>query len=356
MNDLLSRLTAYAAEARRRFHMPGHKGNTALLGGDLPYALDITEITGFDDLHAPQGVLRDIEIRAAEQFGTARAYLSVNGSTACNLAAMYCHCKPGDTVLLMDNAHRSIHHALEILRLRPVWLPCAHIEKYDMRGSITAAQVEVALATHPETTLCVVTSPTYEGIHAPCVEIAAICHAHGAALHVDGAHGLTVPHCADTVSQSMHKNFPALTQTALLHVNNPKISDAAVRHAMDLFQSSSPSYLLMASVDRCLTILRTQAATLDRQLQARLDHFYATAEKWRRLRLVSLPNKDREKILLDVRACGVSGAAAMEILRAEGIEPEYARNHLVLLLAGLCSETEDFSALEKACAALDRYE
>jgi len=329
----------YAAEGWAPFHMPGHK-RSPLLGGGLPWQLDITEIAGFDNLNDPQGILLDLRCRAAAHWGAHDAWISVNGSTGAILAGIRATTKRGDTVLVARNCHISVFHALELCGLRPVFLEPEWLPAWGIYGVLPRRTLDAALRAHPEAALCVITSPTYEGILSPLD-----CPIP---LFVDAAHGAHLPlPRADLVAVSLHKTLPALTQTALLLSRGPHADRESIARQMRVFQTSSPSYVLLACVAHCLDLLESHQPEWFAAWEARLDAFYTHARQWRRLRLFDAPH-DRGKLLI---RCDAEHAAAH--LRSQKIEPEYARGNLLLLMTSCCDTDGAMARLTAALDALD---
>ena len=339
--NLPQRLRGYAAEGWAPFHMPGHKRNLPLLGGDgLPWQLDITEIAGFDNLQNPQGILLDLSQRAAAHWGADAAWISVNGGTGAVLSGLHAMTQPGDTVLAARNCHMSVFHALDLRGLRPVFLEPEWLPDWGIYGALSQQTLGEALRAHPQAALCVVTSPTYEGILSPLD-----CPIP---LFVDAAHGAHLPlPRADLAAVSLHKTLPALTQTALLLARGPHADGEKISQAMRVFQTSSPSYVLLASVARCLELLEEHQPAWFAQWNSRLDEFYAHARCWRNLRLFDVPH-DRGKLLI---RCDAEHAAAH--LRRRKIEPEYARGNLLLLMTSCCDTDK---AMARLTAALDELD
>ena len=336
--NLPQALMDYAAEGWAPFHMPGHK-RSPHLGGGLPWQLDITEIAGFDNLSGPQGILLDLRRRAAAHWGAHDAWISVNGSTGAILAGIRASTKCGDTVLVARNCHISVFHALELRGLRPVFLEPEWLPAWGIYGALPQCTLDAALCAHPGAALCVVTSPTYEGILSPLD-----CPIP---LFVDAAHGAHLPlPRADLVAVSLHKTLPALTQTALL-LSRPRIDSDRISREMRVFQTSSPSYVLLASVAHCLDLLESHQPEWFAAWHARLDAFYAHARHWRNLRLFDAPH-DNSKLLIH---CDAEHAAAH--LRSQKIEPEYARGNLLLLMTSCCDTDEAMARLTAALDALD---
>lgn len=279
---MYQQLISYGESDVYPFHMPGHKRRA--LPFPNPYTIDITEIDGFDNLHHAEGLIREAEERAAELYGADRSYYLVNGSTCGLLAAICAAARRGDKVLAARNCHKAVYHAVSMQGLAVEFLYPA-ITRGDLQGQITAAQVEEALTKHPDIAVVILTSPTYEGIVSDVAAIAACCHAHGAALIVDEAHGAhfgfgagfpenAVRLGADAVIMSLHKTLPSFTQTALLHCNGTQIDPGRVARYLGVYETSSPSYLFMAGMDACIDLIREQGAELFAQYRRRLDAFY----------------------------------------------------------------------------------
>jgi len=345
MNELLRALQRHNALP---FHMPGHKRNASLLGnalpgGDsLPFALDITEIEGFDNLHKPRGVILDIMRRAQALWGSGGAYLGVNGSTGMILAGIRAMTCQGDKIIVARNCHMSVFHAIELCGLRPVFLEPEWLPEWGIYGRVTQQSFDEIHAQHPDAALCVITSPTYEGIVS---DISAEMP-----LLVDAAHGAHLPlPRADIVVHSLHKTLPALTQAALLHVQGEGVDRKKLEHQLRIFQTSSPSYILLASIERCIGLLETQRDDLFAAWGRRLDAFYAHAQAWENLELFQ--PQDRGKLLVRCNA-GFAG----NFLRERGIEPEYAHENRLLLMTSPCDTDEMMAKLITALDALDHCE
>ena len=279
---MYQQLISYGESDVYPFHMPGHKRRA--LPFPNPYTIDITEIDGFDNLHHAEGLIREAEERAAKLYGAGRSYYLVNGSTCGLLAAICAAARRGDKVLAARNCHKAVYHAISMQGLAAEFLYPA-ITRGDLQGQITAAQVEEALTKHPDIAVVILTSPTYEGIVSDVAAIAACCHAHGAALIVDEAHGAhfgfgagfsenAVRLGADAVIMSLHKTLPSFTQTALLHCNGTRIDPGRVARYLGVYETSSPSYLFMAGMDACIDLIREQGAELFAEYRRRLDAFY----------------------------------------------------------------------------------
>jgi arginine/lysine/ornithine decarboxylase len=314
-------LTAFIARNELYpLHMPGHKRMPELAGTPL-LAEDITEIYGADDLSAPEGILLRLERLAAELYHSRHALISVNGSSACNLAAIRAAFLKfgGSELLISEDAHRSVWNAAELCGLKPVF------ERSD------------------KTRIALVTTPMYDGTlrdidgtDGLCVIIDA---AHGAHLGFDGYFPASpVSIGADLVVMSLHKTLPALGQTALLHICSERFSVDDIRRQMNVFQTSSPSYLLLASVERCLTLLLDKSAALFAEYAAKLRKFYAAAgEKVLQAYQEGVLIRDPGKILVPGRTA--------DFFREKGFEPEREFPHGTLLMTSITDPAWVFDKL-----------
>ncbi|MCL2569221.1 MAG: aminotransferase class I/II-fold pyridoxal phosphate-dependent enzyme [Oscillospiraceae bacterium] len=351
--------------------MPGHKRRAAH-SPLLPWQLDITEIDGFDDLHAPDGILRDAQMRAARLWGSDEAYFLINGSSGGILAGVYASVSPGDRILLARNCHKSVYHAVELMGLHPVYLEPAIVAGAGIAGSVTAEAVARALEAYPDIRLVVLTSPTYEGVLSDVGAIAAVLHNRDIPLFVDEAHGAhlglsshfppsAVHQGADLVVQSLHKTLPSLTQTAVLHRAGERVSPARLRHALGVFQSTSPSYPLLASMDGCVTYLEEQGEGLFDAWRQRLDRFYEEMRDLRHLKLLRreldshhIYTHDPGKLVILCGGTSLTGTALMDALRAEfGIELEMALDGYAIAMTSPQSTDGECARLGEALRRQD---
>ena len=365
-NTLLDKLKAYCP-AMLPMHMPGHKHNAALAPylADLGAAWDVTEVEGLDDLHHPEGVLRDAMERAAALWGSRRAYFSVNGSTAALLSAIWACTADGDELIMARNCHKSVYNGLLLRRLHPVYLAPAPLEA-GLSGPIDPSEVEQALIAHPHAPAVLLTSPTYDGVCSDIAGIAEIIHRHGRVLMVDQAHGAhfgfghgfpesAVTQGADLVIHSVHKTLPSLTQTALLHLCSDRVDPQRLQNAMAIFQSSSPSYLLMSSIDGCTDLLTCKGDSLFTNWQQALDGFYGRCNGLRNLRLFTAPCHDRSKVVISTEHAALTGTELSDLLRRDHrIETELSAPRYATALTGLGDRLETLNALADALLEIDR--
>lgn len=365
------RLKQYADSDVYPFHMPGHKRRPMEIG--LPERIDITEISGFDNLHHAEGILREAQQRMAELAGAEESFFLVNGSTAGILAAVCASVRRGGCLITARNSHKALYHALELKELEPVYL-YPDLTEYGIQGSILPDQVEKVFSEHPDASAVFLTSPTYDGVVSDIRSISRIAHEHGALLIVDEAHGAhfgfwgkfprkALEYGADIVIESLHKTLPSFTQTAVLHIQGNLVSGKSIRKYLDIFQSSSPSYIFMAGMDRCTRVLKTQGRQLFEKFDRRLDRFYTKTADLKRLSVLPEKNgaggifmRDRSKILISDRTAGISGEQLLELFRDRyGIEMEMASGQYVTALTSICDTDEGFDRLIAALYSLDEF-
>ncbi len=447
---LIEKLKQYGASDFYPLHMPGHKRQIRHFAD--PFAIDITEIEGFDDLHHAQGILLEAQRRAAGLYGAEETYYLVNGSTCGILAAVAASVKRGGRILMARNSHRSCYHAAFLNDLRVTYLyppvsVCEAVQPegarrgvhvnaeresitfetcssgqwqgptYRICGSISPTDVREALRQNPDIEAVLVTSPTYDGVVSDIRAIAGIAHAAGAVLIVDEAHGAhfrmhpyfpeSALSCgADIVINSLHKTLPSLTQTALLHVQGSRVDREKIRKYLDIYQTSSPSYVLMAGMDACVRLLQERGDELFETFIQRLEQM---RDKLRRkLRVLQLLDKetflakgklqgtsknlksienrmveqnagitgieqrttdpenegilgnvpiydlDRSKVLISTARCAMTGPELADFLRNEyHLEPEMAAADYVTAIMTVADTQEGFDRLTAALLEID---
>lgn len=371
METLLEKLKKYAASDALPMHMPGHKRNAdafpwlALLGGDL----DITEIGGFDNLNQPEGLFRELETRAAALWGAGESICLVNGSTGGVLTAVRAALERGGALLMARGSHKSVYHAAEIVGAEVHYIVPQTDPVFGVWGSVTPEEVAKALDAHPGVRLVAITSPTYEGVISDVRGIAEACHARGAALFVDEAHGAhlgfggfpeSAVRCgADLVVQSLHKTLPCLTQTAVLHVNGGRVDPADVRRNAAMFQSSSPSYLLSASIDGCVNYLEQEGAAAAERWRGLLKEFYESVRDLQNLQVLEDEKcffaRDPSKLVVSAAGTDLDGAGLMALLREQfHIELEMAHGNYVVAMTGMGDTRESLRRFSQALHEIDK--
>lgn len=351
-------------------HMPGHKRNPDFLKLPDPVTLDITEIHGFDNLHAAEGVLKDAMERAAALWGARGSYFLVNGSSSGILDALSAALPVGGTVAMDRAAHKSAYHAAELRALTPHYLSRPVDPETGVHGSLTPAEVERVLTEHPDAGAVFVTSPTYEGVVSDIRAIADVAHAHGALLIVDEAHGAhlgfspafpksAVTEGADVVIQSLHKTLPTFTQSAILHICSERVDSGRIAKFLSYYQTTSPSYLLMAGMDTCVSLLRERGDELFAAYEARLRRFRAQMEGLAHIGLLTGDSPvtwgfDPGKLYFSLRNTTLTGEAFGRMLREEFcIEPEMTTADGCLCMTSIADTDEGFDRLADAVLAID---
>lgn len=326
--------------------MPGHKRNKKF--GIPASDIDITEISGFDNLHAPKETLLELQQDISRVFGYQNSIISVNGSTCCVLAAICAVCQRGDKIIIARNCHRSVYNACLLMELNTVYILPQFDTSLGAYTVITQNEVDKIIKENPDAKAVVITSPTYEGfisrIESPIPLI--IDSAHGA--HFGFSPWLPKRHKADIIIQSLHKTLPCLTQTAVIHINNEKYLDK-VKMYMDIFESSSPSYVLLSSVDKCVDFLKNSLDEFN-NYKKRLDRFYNSAQKLKNITLHK--NDDITRIVIS--AHGYSGSEIAEILRSNGVEPESAALNHIILISTVADTDEGFARLLNALSHIEK--
>ncbi len=290
--SLFQRLREYAGSDNYPFHMPGHKRQ--MMGGEPElsglFSVDITEIDGFDDLHHADGILKDYMEWAAECYGADESRYLVNGSSSGILSAV-CGCvKQGGRILVGRNCHKSVYHGILLKGLRAVYVYPQVIGDLGIQGGILPEDVERCLDEFPDIQAVMIVSPTYDGMVSDIGKIAQIVHRHGIPLLVDEAHGAHFPFSekggfpvsaldkgADVVVQSLHKTLPSPTQTAIIHMKGKYLREEAregIKRYLSIFQSSSPSYVFMAAIERCIRYMDGEGRERLGEFSRELDDFY----------------------------------------------------------------------------------
>lgn len=259
-------LRRYVDKGTVPFHVPGHKQGRGIPQGFAEYVghelfkLDITEFDETDDLHAPHGAIRDAQRLLAELYGAEQSFFMTNGTSGAIYAMILAVCGPGEKILVPRNAHRSVVGGLIMSGASPCYMEPPVDTRVGMALALTPEIVEQAIIDHPEAKAVLVMHPTYYGVTGGILEITEVVHRHGLPLLVDEAHG---PHLrfsdrlpvsavtagADIVAQSAHKILGVMTQASWVHARSERISMGRLRAMLRLVQSTSPSYILMSSLD-----------------------------------------------------------------------------------------------------------
>ncbi len=367
---LYDELAGYCRSDAYPFHMPGHKRRLGSFQD--PFSFDITEIDGFDNLHHAEGLILEAEQRAARLYGAEETHFLVNGSTAGILSAIGAVAKRGGRILMARNSHKAAYHAVEADSLHVSYLvPAEGKQGGENGGPIRPEDVEKALVEDEllhagdgtRFQAVYITSPTYDGVTSDVRGIADIAHRFDVPLIVDEAHGAhfgmyeifpdsSVHLGADLVIHSVHKTLPSMTQTALIHVQGDLVSRRRLKEMLDIFQTSSPSYVLMASIDNCIRIVEEQGTELFEKLARNLGWFYGSLRDLRRIGCIR--TDDPSKILLRPDPSAMTAGELYRRLREKyHLQPEMLSRTYVLMLSSVGDDEEGFRRLSRALHEID---
>lgn len=367
MEHLYERLSAYADSDIYPYHMPGHKRQRWGVLPEAMFKMDITEIDSFDNLHQPEGILLELQQEAARLYGSEECYYLVNGSTCGILSALSGALPFGGHILMARNCHKSAYHAAYLRHLKISYLYPHCLEACGIADVMTPEQVRSALEAESDIQAVLIVSPTYEGRISDISGIAEIVHERGIPLIVDEAHGahlglaedFPLNSCqagADLVIHSVHKTLPALTQSALLHVNGNLVDRDRLRRFLHIYQTSSPSYLLLAGIDNALEYVRQQGRTAFSQFRERYDRMMEALSECRCLKFLAGNSReqDRGKLVISVRYAGITGKQLSDILLKEyHLQTEMSSGDYALAMFTVNDSEEAYLRMTEALLEID---
>ncbi|GAB4072078.1 aminotransferase class I/II-fold pyridoxal phosphate-dependent enzyme [Barrientosiimonas marina] len=357
---LYTQLKQFKNQKPLSFHVPGHKNGRIFAPNAcqdfqeiLP--LDLTELSGLDDLHAPNGVIQSAEELASAFFRVDYTHFLIGGSTAGNLAMILSVCSSGDKVIVQRNSHKSIFNALELSGALPVFVAPEFDREARRLTAPNTATVQTALDNHPDAKALVLTYPDYFGKTFPLHEMISRAHARQIPVLIDEAHGVhfslhkdlpasAVALGADAVVQSAHKMAPAMTMGAYLHVQSAHLSNAAIQYYLQMIQSSSPSYPVMASLDLARFFLADLTNDDWDDIHTSCYHvkqLLAESSHWE-----VASGDDPLKLILQAKR-GLTGYQIAQLFEQFDIYPELATHKQVLFIHGLAPFT-DYERLNNA--------
>lgn len=366
---LLDALRECANKYHAAFYTPGHKrgqGVSSQLATDFKsnvFKFDLPELPELDNLFAPQGVIQQAQELAADAFGAEQTWFLVNGSTCGVEAAILATCHTGDKIILPRNVHSSSIAGLILSGAIPVFVNPEYDSELDIAHSITPASLAAALKQHPDAKAVMIVYPTYYGACADIAAIASVTHAYNIPLLVDEAHGghlafhLDLPTSAlaagaDLTVQSTHKVLGAMTQASMLHIQGNRIERDRITKALQLLQSTSPSYLLLASLDAARQqmalqgkLLMSRTLQLAREARTRIS----AIPKLSVLECQSTPGfcaLDLTRLTVTVSDLGITGFEVDEILHAQlGVTAELPSLQHLTFIISLGNTQEDIEKL-----------
>ncbi len=341
------------------FHVPGHKnGHVFPVYGrsdfDRILKLDMTELPGLDDLHAPTESIAEAERLAAAFFQSTHTFFLVGGSTAGNLAMILATCQTGDKVIVQRNSHKSIMNGLELSGANPVFLAPEYDTNVGRYTNPSIDTLQAALQAHPDAKAVVLTYPDYFGKTYEIKAMIGLVHQYHIPVLVDEAHGVhfslgdpfpatSLALGADVVVQSAHKMAPAMTMASFLHLKSSFVSKVRLAHYLQMIQSSSPSYPLMASLDIARSFLATMTnEAMEDVLQSvqQVREAMAAPDYWE-----ILSTDDPLKLTLHVKQ-GFSAAEIARLFEVAGVYPELVADQQILFIHGLAPFSKNSSLIK----------
>ncbi|MBE9005344.1 aminotransferase class I/II-fold pyridoxal phosphate-dependent enzyme [Fortiea sp. LEGE XX443] len=373
---LLDAIKACMAKPHTPFYTPGHKQGQGILPkladllGEAVFRADLTELAELDSLFSPQGVIQQAQALAAAAFGATQTWFLVNGSTCGIEAAILATCGTGDKIILPRNVHSAAIAGLILSGAMPIFIHPEYDSVFDIAHSITPNAVEIALQQHPDAKAVLTVYPTYYGVCGNLAAIAKITHQYNIPLLVDEAHGahftfhseLPTPALAvgaDLTVQSIHKVLGAMTQASMLHVQGKRIDSDRISKALQLLQSTSPSYILLASLDAA----RQQMAVDGKKLMSRTLELADVA----RTKISQIPGLailqqqlspgfvelDKTRLTVNVTGLGLTGFEAEEILDEKlSVTAEFASLQNLTFIISLGNTASDIEQLVQSCNIL----
>lgn len=393
--NLFEELKTYGESDFYPFHMPGHKRNpdSGFLSG--MYKIDITEIDGFDNLHQAEGIIKNAQEKAASLYHSKETFYLINGSTVGILTSIAALSDRGKKLIMARNCHKAVYHGAFLNHLETEYIYPKMIEEFGISDGITAQQVEdkiqeiilrEGISDEQAGKLIagiVVTSPTYDGILSDVRGIVKIAHSYGIPVIVDQAHGAhfgfhpafpenAVSEGADLVIHSTHKTLPAPTQTALLHYNSLLVSLETVKKYLRIYQSSSPSYVLMAGIDSCMDFVKREGQERLEQLLIFRKELSERAKELKKIKIYpsmlerGINGHDISKIffqgteepgrlLISVRGSEFTGQQLYDVLRETyHLQMEMCASDYVIAILSMMDRKEGFDRLWKALSETDK--
>jgi len=376
---LLDTLISRARKKITSFHTPGHKAGRGIdkklasFTGRNLFSLDVTVFPEVDSLHDPTGPIRKAQTLLANAYEVDQSFILVNGSSVGNMAMIMAVCRPGDSIIISRNAHKSTLGGIILSGVWPLWIQPMVDQNLDILFDSTPEQVEKTLKTYPEAKAVFATSPTYNGITTNLKKIADICHARGKILMVDEAWGAHLPFHpslpmsaieagADLVVQSMHKTLSVMSQGSVLHFNTKLVDFGRLRRIISLLQTTSPNYLTMASLDAARRQMvmdgeRILGRLIQNSERARtqinhLQHFSCLTRAEIQGKGFDL---DVTKLTINVTRTGYSGHKISEILRRDhNIQVDAADLFNLIAVCGTGTDKKDLLALVEALEEIDQ--
>jgi len=355
------------------FHVPGHKNGFIFDYQTFPefkniLPLDLTEITNLDDLHQAEGIIKEAQNLAKELYGSNETYFLVNGSTSGNLAMVMAVVPPKGKVLVQLNVHKSIYHALYLRDATPIFLDPVIDSTTNLPLTLLPEQIKRILEKNTDIKAIILSNPNYFGMSLKIDEIVELAHFYDIPVIVDEAHGAhygfhpllpksALQQGADIVVHSAHKTLPTMTMGAMLHIQGNRISQRKLRFYLQLFQSSSPSYVIIASIDIGRYFLAQQAASTWEKEIKQIEEFKQIVRLYRASSVLLNSNQiiayDPFRLVLFPKNTQYSSRELKDFLEGYGIYPELLYEEYILFILPLFNTK---AHLKKLLEALKLWE
>ncbi len=360
----------YVAKESISFHMPGHKRHIfEQLGyGEFINKIekyDITEIDGADNLHHATTVINESQQKYAKIYGVDQSMFLVNGTTSGIIASILAITQNGDEILMARDCHRAVHSAITLNDLMPRYFYPKISNTLHVSGEYLACDIESMIKKYPKVKCIILPYPNYYGICSNITEIVKVAIKYDKLLIVDEAHGAhlnfgenrlpigATKAGAHIVINSIHKTLASFTQSSVVHINSDKVDISKLKSQLQMVQSSSPSYLLMTSLDISREIMEEHGNVLMKEWLDAIDWFKMHLKAYDGVKIMEandeIPLFDQTKINIDMTQLGISGKKLFNILREEyGIYMELAGTNYCMALTGIGTRKKDLQILAKA--------
>ena len=355
------------------FHMPGHKGRRIFLESGMKERLaalidgDITEIEGADNLFQAEGIIRETMDKYREIYGSKESFLLINGSSTGLISAILATVPPGGKLAMARNCHKSVINGVRLGKICPVYIYPEMLEGFGISGGVTAESVRETLEREGNINAVLITSPSYYGICSDIKAIAEVVHSFGAILIVDQAHGAHLKvldqlesgggeglagkplsadgQGADIVIESTHKTLCSFTQTAIANIYGDRVSLDSFADKLQMTESSSPSYILMSSLDMNADIMIERGKELGKKWKENLDRFYEEVKTVPGLKVLKHESHDITKLVFDSSSWGMTGDEVDSRLQEMGVFLELTSGNLSMAMTGIGNIWEDYERL-----------
>lgn len=369
---IINKLNDIVDEDLISFHVPGHKlgkiynrlGYTSII--EKIYKMDTTEIIETDNLHSPDGIIKESQKRASKAFKSDKTYYLVNGTTCGIQASIMTVCSPKDKLIVNRDCHQSVINGCILGDVKPVYINSNINKKNNIIEGINIDEVINVIDSNLDARAILLTYPTYYGCTYDLKSICDYAHDRNMIVIVDEAHGAhlglsyklpktSLEQGADIVIQSTHKTLPSFTQSSMLHINGNRVDNNKLEMNLRIMQSSSPSYSLMSSLELAVDIYINNGKELMKELLVNIDNFKDSIKD--NIPIDIYNDYDKTKIFIESKKLGLTGYKLEEILRYKyNIQVELSNYYGVLLICTIGNVSSDFELLKKSLIDIyDKY-